>query len=239
MQDFRDYVPGDDPRRIDWLAYGRTDRLVVRLFREEVAPYFDVLIDTSSSMALPDGRKGALCAELCGWLYHSARFEGIAVRLFAGGQSLRRVELPEEVIFDEPESVLLADPRRAAAGLRRASVRLFLTDFMDPADPVSVLRALSAGCSKLVLLHLLGPWEADPRLEGPAVLRGVEDRRRIDINLDRRTVEAYRKRLNALLGVVRDETFKLGGLYVGVVADCPLESVLRDHLLPLGLVEAY
>ena len=237
IQDFRDYVPGDDPRRIDWLAYGRTGRLVVRLFREEVSPFFDVLVDASASMALEDGRKHHLAVELCGWLFHSARAEGLAVRLFAVGEQVRRVDDPVQIAFTEPVSVLFADPRRAAAALRRSSVRLVLTDFMSPADPASVLRALSAGCSKLVLVHLLGPWEAAPNAEGPSVLEAAEGGLQMDIQLEHKAIEAYRKRLNALVNAIKDEMFRCGGQYVGVVADRGIEAVLRDTFLPAGLAE--
>lgn len=237
IQDFRDYVPGDDPRRIDWLAYARTDRLVVRLFREEVSPFLDLIIDTSASMALPDGRKQALAAELVRWLYHSARTQSIAVRIFAAGADMRRVEAPDELAFSEAESVLFAAPLRAAAALRRSSVRVLLTDFMDPADPAALLRALSAGCTRLIVIHLLGPWEANPRLEGPAVLDAVEGGRRIDVNLDSKAVADYRRRLQALAAQVKDEAFKCGGLYVSIIADRGIAQVLKDDLLPTGLVE--
>ena len=60
---------------------------------------------------------------------------------------------------------------------------------------------------------------------------------RIDINLDATSVEAYRKRLGALTAVVKDEVFKCGGIYVGLVADRGLEAVLKDDFLPAGLVE--
>ena len=48
----RDYQPGDDLRHLDWSAYARSDRLVVKLFHEEVDPHLDLLIDGSRSMAL-------------------------------------------------------------------------------------------------------------------------------------------------------------------------------------------
>ena len=239
IQDFRDYVPGDDPRRIDWLAYGRTDRLVVRLFREEVSPFFDVLVDTSESMVIPDGRKAALSQELCSWLYHSAHNEGIAVRLFSAGEQVRRVEEPGHIRFDQPESALFAAPGRASASLRRASVRLLLSDFMDPADPASVLRPLASGCTSLVVVHLLGPWEADPDAQGPAVLHCTETDRRADIDLDAKAVGRYRRRLEALKDAIRDECFKCGGLYLQVVADRDLEQVLKEDFLEAGLLEAY
>ena len=239
IQDFRDYVPGDDLRRIDWMAYGRTDRLVVRLYREEVSPFFDVLVDTSASMAIPDGRKGALAGEISRWLYHSARAQGLAVRLYSAGRDLHRVEMPEELVFDEPESVIFSAPARASAVLRRSSVRLLLSDFLDPADPQAVLRKFAAGCSELIVVQLLGPWERDPAAEGPAVLDAVELRRREDINLNHRTIESYRRRLNGLLAALREGVFRCGGHHLEVVADRELETALREDFLPAGLVEVY
>ena len=34
FQEHREYQPGDDLRHLDWAAYGRSDRLVVKRFRE-------------------------------------------------------------------------------------------------------------------------------------------------------------------------------------------------------------
>ena len=34
FQEYREYVPGDDIRHLDWGAYGRSDTLMVRLFRK-------------------------------------------------------------------------------------------------------------------------------------------------------------------------------------------------------------
>jgi uncharacterized protein (DUF58 family) len=51
--DYRRYVPGDDLRYLDWGIYARTDRLYVRIFREEVDLFAYVFIDASASMAFP------------------------------------------------------------------------------------------------------------------------------------------------------------------------------------------
>jgi uncharacterized protein (DUF58 family) len=51
--DYRKYSPGDDLRYLDWSIYARTDRLYVRLFREEVDLFAYVFIDASASMAFP------------------------------------------------------------------------------------------------------------------------------------------------------------------------------------------
>ena len=49
--EYRDYRPGDDPRRLDWGVYARTGQLTVKLYSEEVDPRCDLLLDHSASMA--------------------------------------------------------------------------------------------------------------------------------------------------------------------------------------------
>src|SRR5258705_11084336 len=51
--DYRRYAPGDDLRYLDWGIYARTDRLYVKVFREEVDLFAYVFIDASASMGFP------------------------------------------------------------------------------------------------------------------------------------------------------------------------------------------
>jgi uncharacterized protein (DUF58 family) len=50
FDDYRPYVPGDDPRHIDWNVLARLDRLVVKLFREETDLALTIAVDASASM---------------------------------------------------------------------------------------------------------------------------------------------------------------------------------------------
>ena len=54
--DYRRYAPGDDLRYLDWGIYARTDRLYVKVFREEVDLFAYVFIDASASMGFPSLR---------------------------------------------------------------------------------------------------------------------------------------------------------------------------------------
>jgi len=64
--DHRAYVPGDDPRHIDWKVLGRADRIVVKRYEEETNLRGHVLLDSSESMryglptAGPRGLRGLL-----------------------------------------------------------------------------------------------------------------------------------------------------------------------------------
>src|SRR5258706_13818407 len=57
FRDHREYQAGDDLRRIDWNAYARTDKLILKLYQEEVSPHLDLVIDGSRSMALEGSAK--------------------------------------------------------------------------------------------------------------------------------------------------------------------------------------
>ena len=46
----RQYVPGDDPRHIDWKVYGRSDKLYLKQYQQETNLDVVLLIDSSASM---------------------------------------------------------------------------------------------------------------------------------------------------------------------------------------------
>src|SRR5262245_10718043 len=64
FKDHRSYEPGDDLRHVDWSAYARTDQLAVKVYREEVTPHLDVVLDGSRSMALEGSAKAAAALAL-------------------------------------------------------------------------------------------------------------------------------------------------------------------------------
>jgi hypothetical protein len=50
FDDYREYVPGDDLRHIDWNVFARMDRFFLKLFREEEDLAVHLVIDASASM---------------------------------------------------------------------------------------------------------------------------------------------------------------------------------------------
>ncbi|MEM8736205.1 MAG: DUF58 domain-containing protein, partial [Planctomycetota bacterium] len=48
--EYRKYVPGDDLRRLDWRAYGRSDRFYIKEFEADTNLRMMLVLDTSGSM---------------------------------------------------------------------------------------------------------------------------------------------------------------------------------------------
>lgn len=68
FSDFREYMMGDDIRRIDWNAYGRTDKLYIKQFMEEKEGIFQIFIDTSRSMEFGKNPKSKMALQTAGAL---------------------------------------------------------------------------------------------------------------------------------------------------------------------------
>ncbi|HVZ93449.1 MAG TPA: DUF58 domain-containing protein [Phycisphaerales bacterium] len=64
FDDHRPYVPGDDPRFIDWSIYARLDRLFIKLFLEEEDLALHIALDASASMHAGDPDKLRFAARL-------------------------------------------------------------------------------------------------------------------------------------------------------------------------------
>lgn len=64
FDDFRQYVPGDDLRHIDWNILGRLDKLFIKLFREEEDLALHIILDASASMDVGNPSKLVYAARL-------------------------------------------------------------------------------------------------------------------------------------------------------------------------------
>ncbi|MDR0286771.1 MAG: DUF58 domain-containing protein, partial [Clostridiales bacterium] len=64
IADYREYIPGDDLRRIDWNVYARSDKYMTRLFVDERRIHTQVFIDCSASMAWGEPEKAQTALRL-------------------------------------------------------------------------------------------------------------------------------------------------------------------------------
>ena len=94
--EYRKYVPGDDLRRLDWRAYGRSDRFYLKEFEADTNLRCCIVLDTSGSMdfASSSGKHGAgttkieYARKLAGALSYLAVQQGDAVGLYCVADGL-------------------------------------------------------------------------------------------------------------------------------------------------------
>jgi hypothetical protein len=229
--DFRDYLPGDDLRYLDWRGYARTEQLRVRVHEAEVAPWLDLLVDGSASMAVTPAKERAvraLLGALVGWSLQA----GCGSRLLAlGGGSVAG----DALRFDGP--ALPPAAARPLVPLRTGGIRILVTDGLWAEDPLPLWRVLLGGGGRAIVVRVLDPWEAEPTPGTTCTLVDCEAAGRAEVSLDARAVAAYRERLQRLTAVQRDSLLAAGGTFVTTTASSLAVMCARD-LVPAGLVEA-
>ncbi len=226
FMDYRGYQPGDDLRRIDWRGYARTDQLQVRLYREEIAPFVDIIVDLSASMAATPQKEHA-CRELA-----------VAVRMWAGAAG-GHGRLLQAGGGDVPEPFEMrfggADRGCPTVPLRPRGWRVWITDALWNDDPAARVREIATGAAQLDMIQLLDPWERDPEPGGDVRLIDCETNTQCELALDEDAVARYRKRLERLQAEVRRAAAAAGGRFVSLTAGSVAEMA-RD-LTASGLLE--
>ncbi len=159
FQDHRPYVPGDDPRHIDWQAYARSGQYTMKLYREEVRPLVDVAVDASASMFVEEA-KGRRVLELIHFCSESASRAGAALRVFWVGSS-------EVSVFEAgADSVIVSredgPPAAQRVPWRMGSLRVLISDLLFPAAPSSLLMPLLSAGGRVILMIPFSASEEDP-----------------------------------------------------------------------------
>lgn len=235
-RDFRDYQPGDDIRHIDWAAYGRHNRLTVRLYREEISPWLDIIVDQSRSMAIPDGRKAELTKALAGFMHQQRLTHS---RLYAAGEQLQPVSTAATLSLDAAYSLLLTQPAACAATLRHHSIRCLISDFLSPHEPRQCILTLAAQASQLIVISLLGPWEAHPPLGEAITLVDAENHQTSPQVITTTVQRRYLQRLQQLQQNIRESCYQCGAIWIPIIADAELNLIqcLQRDFLPQQWIE--
>ena len=129
FQDYRDYAPGDDLRNLDWNVLARTEREVVRVRREEVAPVVEMFRDRSASMDVPPAK--AECADwLLGLVSESAEGCRVVERERPATPRAVRLYVSDTLVDEDPDSVL---GRLAHGAASLAVIRILSKEETEPA----------------------------------------------------------------------------------------------------------
>ena len=147
--EYRKYVPGDDLRRMDWRAYGRSDRFYVKEFEADTNLRCCLVLDTSGSMDYgSDGvTKIEYARRVAGTLSYLAAQQGDAVGLCC---------VAEGVVQSIP-------PRRNPAHLMHVFDVLDKTEPEGPTQLVPVLHELAETIEQRALIVIVSDLFVEPK----------------------------------------------------------------------------
>ena len=247
--DYRHYVEGDDPARVDWNIYSRTDTLFVRLYEEEVLNVH-LLLDASRSMDWGEPPKLRYARRLAAALGYIAL--NAANRLFvwplsasstAFGPAWGRPRAGAMLSFiDEFRSSQTTTPvvantsgqadleqSLATFTSRAAGLIVLISDLLSPSWEKALAR-LASHSADVVVLHTLAPQELRPALGGDVRLIDRESGSAISVTLNTDAIRLYSQRLAEWRGNVESFCARHGVTYVPIDTGVAIETLLFDIL---------
>jgi uncharacterized protein (DUF58 family) len=238
FQDHRNYLPGDDPRHINWQAYARTGHYTMKLYREEVSPKLDLIVDCSASQFVDQEKKQGVLA-LFHFCRQSALEAGASLKChWIDGDQVRSIT-PEE---DEPEppaadAAFVYGPQLNTIPWRGGSLRIVISDLLYPLDTGAHLSPLVQEKAHGLYFAVHCRAETRPDWEGNLTMvdceSGIQRRQQMTPSILKNYHEAYARHFENW----EMETRRMGIPMARVDASLPLTEALQQDALQRGLVE--
>lgn len=205
FDDYREYLPGDEPRFIDWKVTARMGSPYVRKFKEDREISLVLVVDVSDSMHYGSQERSKLeyAAELAAILAFSAHQTGDKCGLLLFGK--------EPLLFIPPakgykqilriiREILEAPGANAAEGIQAISPQLLLSlrkrcllimisDFLFPADKVSLGKLNFK--HEVLCMRVNDPAELYLPSAGNVLLQDAESGQIIQVNLNNEDVRHH------------------------------------------------
>jgi uncharacterized protein (DUF58 family) len=242
FDEVREYMPGDDPRSIDWNVTARTGDPYVKTYVEERELTVMIMVDMSGSMAFGTVKdeKRVVAARLAAMMAFSAITNGDRVGLIAFTDSVECYVPPKKGrkhvlrIIDE---ILRFDPVGAGTDLaqalefvgrvnRRKAVIFLISDFLD----VSYARPLHVTARRhdLIPLTVIDPAEEILAELGLVFFEDAETGRIQAVDTARRGVRNAYERAQTTRSSRRDQEFQRYG-----VSPIEVRTDAKDYAAPL------
>jgi uncharacterized protein (DUF58 family) len=244
--EYRKYVPGDDLRRLDWRAYGRSDRFFVKEFEADTNLRCCLVLDTSGSMEFGSGgiTKMEYGRRIAGTLGQIALQQGDAVGLACVAQGLLRNIPPRRnpahlmTVFDvleqtQPKGETQIAPvlHELAETIRQRALVVIISDlFVEPDLLRSCFQHLRFRKHDVAVFHLLDPRELNFSFRRPMRFLDMEGGPSLFAEPNE-IADRYRKSLTGYLDQLYGFVLESAVDYHRVTIDEDYEQVLMRFLV--------
>jgi uncharacterized protein (DUF58 family) len=244
--EYRKYVPGDDLRRLDWRAYGRSDRFYVKEFEADTNLRCCFVLDTSGSMGFGSAgvTKMEYARKLAGSLGYLAVQQGDAVGLACVAKGVVRSLPPKrnpahlmtffdilEQIQPQDETQLVSVLHELAETIRQRALVVIISDmFVEPELLRGCFQHLRFRKHDVAVFQLLDPLELGFEFRRPMRFLDMEGGPAVFAEPNE-IADRYRRALQTYLDALRQIVLESAIDYHRVRLDQHYEQVLMRFLV--------
>ena len=253
--DYREYMLGDDIRRIDWNLYSRFEKYFLKLFTDERQMHTQIFLDCSASMgkSTPDKANYAIAVAAALGYLSVHNMDKVSFKLLKENKAddtngvivgkrafFDAVTCLENIDFDGDVNISEAILSCANLG-NNDGLSIIISDFFTESDWKKVVDFLAYKKKQILLIQVLDPDEIDPSYTGRVHLidaesDNLEDSRNMRLKIDQSYQRAYDMALADQREELRSFCASRGADFISVRCDQPIEKVLFKELLKVGIM---
>jgi len=246
FSEYRNYVPGDDLRRLDWRVFGRTDRFYMKEYEAETNLRCYLVLDCSGSMSFAGqhGSKLDYGKRLLATLAYLVIHQGDAAGLVCAGED-GKLEIPPrrtpthlQLITDTLQGAeakgttnLVSALHDLAEKIRPRGLVIVLSDlFHDPEEILAAFQHIRFTKHDLAVFQLLDPMEIKFEFDRPVRFVDLESSGSI-VTEPAMIRDQYLAELNRFLEVMKRGCSEFKADYKLIQTSQEYEKVLADFLV--------
>ena len=253
--DYREYMLGDDIRRIDWNLYSRFEKYFLKLFTDERQMHVQIFLDCSASMGKEDPNKAAYAVGVAAALGFLAvhNMDKVTFNLIRGNRAenpfgtivgktafFHAITELEKLEFDGDCDVGEAIVNCPTTG-SNDGLTIIISDFFSENDWKQAVDYLRFKKRQVLLLQPITPDELDPIYSGRLDLidseaQGLTDPKNMRLRITRSMQIAYEEAIKDFLEDIKSFCTSREADYITVRTDKPIEKMLFGELLKVGLM---
>jgi uncharacterized protein (DUF58 family) len=248
--DHRQFHPGDDLRAVNWRAYLRLDKLVLKMFQLEPRVPVRILLDVSASMNTGETANKfdyarQLAAALC--YVGLVRLDAMTIQPFshklhdafnAGGGRHRFQPALNFISALKPEgnTNFMDCSRQFIDKFPQRGLVIVISDFLDDGEFEKPVQFINDFGHELMLLQIWADEDRTPPWDGELEIQDAETGQVVELAFDRDARAQYTAGFDEYAARVRRTAERNGGRYIGVPTSLPVDQAVFGPLVNTGAV---
>jgi len=245
FSDFREYIPGDDFRKIDWNAYMRFEKLFLKLFVEEREAQINIIIDNTLSMDFGDKNKLFVAKQISCLLSYVtiSGMDRVNINYLDNGKLKSSGFISGKNNFNKIVKVLDSIEPQSGCDLFqellkanfKKGISIVLSDCFSE-NRIEGIKYLNYLKQDVCLIQILEKGEISPIHSGEVRLIDKESGEKVDVSISKAVLENYHKRYLDFVQEIKDVCNKYGNKHIVISSECSIDEILFDKLGHVGII---
>lgn len=249
--DFREYIPGDDIRRIDWNVFARFEKLFLKLYLDERQMHTKIYIDGSISMKGENEKKAEMALRIAAtFAFFSIKaMDKVSIYYIDNNKTYKIIDrivgkdsfynfigALNDIKFDS-KSTFISDAIMNHQTGYGNGMSIIISDFLTNNNYFNAISHLRSKHRDVLCIQLLDDDELNPKFAGKNIFYDSENNNTYKKNINKDVIKAYYEALNYITSSISSFCNSREATYLLVNANSRIDDIILNQAISKGVIK--